>query len=237
MTPKSTVRSLLDCLHCEHRSLRKFCNLDAPALADFDSLGVHSEVKAGARIFDEDSPVRGVFVLCSGKVKLSSTSKQGKTLILKIAGPGDVLGLGAAISGERYEVTAEAIEPTQLKRIPRDEFVAFLEKHGEGSLHAAQALSMEYRTAFFDARRLALSSSAAARLASVLLDWGRTAQCGKTGMRFTMALTHEELASVIGSSRETVTRMLNKFRREKLIEVRGSTIRIIAVDKLEQLTV
>ena len=237
MAPKSTIRSLLDCLHCEHRSLRKFCNLDDAALADFDSLGVHSEVPAGARIFDEDSPMRGVFVMCSGKAKLSSTSKQGKTLILKIAGPGDVLGLGAAISGERYEVTADAIEPTQLKRIPREEFVAFLEKHGEGSMHAAQALSTEYRTAFFDARRLALSTSAAGRLASVLLDWGRTAQCGKTEMRFTMALTHEELASLIGSSRETVTRMLGKFKREKLIEVRGATIRILAPDRLEALAV
>jgi CRP/FNR family transcriptional regulator, cyclic AMP receptor protein len=237
MAPKSTIRSLINCIHCEYRSLRKFCNLDAVALADFDLLGVHTEVKAGTRIFDEDSSMRGVYVLCSGKVKLSSTSKTGKTLILKIAGPGDVLGLGAAIAGERYEVTAEAMEPTQLKNIRRDEFLAFLERHGEGSLHAAQALSSEYRSAFFDARRLALSTSAAGRLASVLLDWGRTAQCGKTEMRFTMALTHEELASLIGSSRETVTRMLSKFKREKLIEVRGATIVILAPERLEQLAV
>jgi CRP/FNR family transcriptional regulator len=235
MAPKLAIRSLLDCLHCEHRSLRKFCNLDEAALKDFDSLGVHWDVQPGVRIFAEDTPMAGVYVLCSGKVKLSSTSKQGKTLILKIAGPGDVLGLGAAISGEQYEVTAETIEPTQLKSIARDEFLSFLVRHGEGSLHAAQALSAEYRTAFFDAKRLALSTSAAARLASLLLDWGRTEQCGKTEMRFTMALTHEELANLIGSSRETVTRMLGKFKRDKVIQVRGATILILAPEKLEQL--
>ena len=177
--------------------------------------------------------MRGVFVVCSGKVKLSSTSKLGKTLILRIAGPGDVLGLGAAIAGERYEVTAETVEPTQLKSIEREDFLAFLQRHGEGSLHAAQALSAEYRSTFFDARRLALSATAAGRLASVLLDWGRAAQCGKTEMRFTMALTHEELANLIGSSRETVTRMMGKFRREKLIQVRGATILVLAPEKLE----
>jgi CRP/FNR family transcriptional regulator, cyclic AMP receptor protein len=233
--PSSSIRSLLDCLHCEHRTLRKFCNLDEKALADFDALGVHSYVETGALIFSEETPARNVFVLCNGKVKLSTTSKQGKTLILKIAGPGDVLGLGAAVSGESYEVTAETIEPSQLKSIPRDEFMAFLQRHGEGSLHAAQALSTEYRTAFFDARRLALSTSAASRLASVLLDWARTTQCKQTEMRFTMALSHEELANLIGTSRETVTRMLGRFKREKMIQIHGATIRILAPEKLEAL--
>jgi len=237
MAPASAVRSLLDCLHCEHRSLRKFCNMDTAALEDFDGLGTQVSVSSETIIFEEDSPTRGVFVICTGQVKLSCFSKQGKTLILKIAGPGDVLGLGAALSGSANEVTAEAIEPVELKRIPRLEFMAFLERHGEASMHAAQALSGEYRAAFFDVRRLALSSSAAARLAGVLLDWGRVAGCGKPEMKFTMAMTHEELASLIGSSRETVTRMLGKFKKEKLIEVRGATIRVLSPERLEQLAV
>jgi CRP/FNR family transcriptional regulator len=210
-----------------------FCNLDTKALAEFDSLGVRNELVTGARIFEEETPVGAVFVLCNGRVKLSSTSRQGKTLILKIALPGDVLGLGAVMSGSRYEVTAETIEPTQLKAIPRDEFLAFVHKYGEASLHAAQALSEEYKTAFFDARRLALSVSAAGRLASLLLEWGRAAAHGKSEMRFTMALTHEDLANLIGTSRETVTRMLGKFKRDKLILMRGATIVILAPDKLE----
>src|SRR5260370_37982172 len=150
--------------------------------------------------------------------------------------PGDVLGLGAVISGSRYEVTGETTEPTAIKNIRREDFLSFLQKHGEASLHAAKALSEEYKAAFFDARRLALSGSAAGRLAGVLLDWGRAASCGKPEMRFTMALTHEELANMAGTSRETVTRVLGKLRKDKLIQIHGSSIVILAPDRLADLS-
>src|SRR3984885_6220506 len=210
-----------------------FCNLDGAALADYATIGVETSFARGTTLFNEGGRSNGVFVICTGQVKLFCTSKEGKTLILKIAMPGDVLGLGAVISGSAYEVTAETLEPTQIKSIPRDDFLAFLEKHGEGSLHAAKALSDDYKAAFFDARRLALSGSAAGRLAGVLLDWGRAASCGKPEMRFTMALTHEELANLVGSSRETVTRMLGRFKRQKLIQMRGASILILSPEKLE----
>ncbi len=155
---------------------------------------------------------------------------------MKIALPGDVLGLGAVISGSTYEVTAETIQPSQIKSIMRADYLTFLARHGEGSLHAAKALSDDYKAAFFDARLLALSGSTAGRLAGILLDWGRTAATGGTfEMRFTMALTHEELASMVGSTRETVTRMLTRFKKDLLIEVHGSSILIVAPILLEQL--
>ena len=83
-----------------------FCSLGAGALDDFESIGAHSTLPRGAKLFQENSPSQGVFVICSGQVKLSCTSREGRTLILKIAMPGDVLGLGAVISGSKYEVTA-----------------------------------------------------------------------------------------------------------------------------------
>lgn len=225
-----------ECRSCELRPLRMFCNLDAEALADFESIGVQTTLPSGTKLFEEDAPSDGVFVICTGQVKLFSTSREGKTLILKIAMPGDVLGLGAVISGSPYEVTAEVIEPTEIKRIRRQEFLPFIQKHGQVSLHAAKALSEEYKAAFLDARRLALSGSAAGRLASVLLDWGRASSCGKPEMRFTMTLTHEELANLVGTSRETITRTLGRFKRDKLIEMRGASILILSPDKLEQLS-
>jgi CRP/FNR family cyclic AMP-dependent transcriptional regulator len=236
MSSLSPTRSGHECGTCELRSLRMFCNLDTASLADFESIGIQATLPRGAKVFHEDEPSNGVFVICTGQVKLSCTSKEGRTLILKIAMPGDVLGLGAVISGSRYEVTAETIERTEIKSIRRDDFLSFIGKHGEASLHAAKALSEEYKAAFFDARRLALSGSAAGRLASVLLDWGKAASCGKSEMRFTMALTHEELANLVGSSRETVTRMLGRFKREKLIQMRGTSLLILAPDRLEQLS-
>jgi CRP/FNR family transcriptional regulator len=213
-----------------------FCSLGPESLADFEAIGVHSILPRGATLFQENASSQAVYVICSGQVKLSCTSREGRTLILKIAVPGDLLGLGAVISGSRYEVTAETVQPTEIKSIRREEFLAFLKKHGEASMHVAKALSAEYKAAFFDARRLALSGSTAGRLAGVLLDWGRAESCGKPEMRLTMALTHEELANLVGCSRETMTRMLGRFKREKLIQMHGVSILIPAPERLEAIS-
>src|ERR1700689_2964977 len=116
----------LDCLNCEHRSLRMFCNLDDAALNDYATIGVETNFAKGIKLFDEGGRSNGVFVICTGQVKLLCTSKEGKTLILKIALPGDVLGLGAVLSDSTYEVTAETIQPTEIKSIGREEFLPFL---------------------------------------------------------------------------------------------------------------
>lgn len=225
-----------DCLNCEHRTLRMFCNLTPEALNDFDAIGIQMNHARGAKLFCEGDAARNVFILCTGQVKISSTSRDGKTMILKIGAPGDVLGLSAVLANLPYEVTAEAIEPCHVKTIRKQEFLDFLAKHGIASMHAAQSLSGEYLTVFQDAKRLALSGSAAGRLARLLLDWGNNVSCGKPELRFTMALTHEEIANMAGTSRETVTRLLNQFRRSQLIAIKGSSLTILKPDELERYT-
>lgn len=99
MSSLLTTRLGRECGTCELRGLRVFCNLDTASLADFELIGVQATLPRGAKVFREDEPSNGVFVLCTGQVKLSCTSKEGKTLILKIAMPGDVLGLGRSYPG------------------------------------------------------------------------------------------------------------------------------------------
>ncbi|MES2390531.1 MAG: Crp/Fnr family transcriptional regulator [Acidobacteriota bacterium] len=213
-----------------------FCDITGDALAAFEKLGMKMRLPKGAILFMEDDPCDAATMLCSGQVKLSCTSRGGKTLILKIAVPGEMLGLGAVISGANFEVTAEAVEPCMVKKIRREELMNFLEQYGQASLRAARSLSNDYQCAFFDARRLALSRTAAGRLAGILLGLGRAVHTGHPEMRFTMALTHEELASLAGTSRETVTRAMGKFQREGLIAVHGSSVHVLAPDKLEGLS-
>lgn len=233
MPPDSHLIASKECGTCQYRSLRMFCNLEAEELAAFEAIsGMQVMLPKGAVLFREDEVATGVYVLCYGQVKLSCTSHDGRTMILKIAMAGDVLGLGAVISGTRFEVTAEAIQPSLVRKVRRDDFLKFLEHHGQASMHAAKALSEEYKAVFFDARRLALSGSAAGRLASVLLEWGRAASCGQPEMSFPLALTHEELGNLAGISRETVTRTLAKFRRDKLILIRGVSCHILAPERL-----
>ncbi len=214
-----------------------FCNLTPEALEDYDRIGIIMNLARGAKLFSEGDTVRNVFVICSGQVKISSTSREGKTMILKLAGPGDVLGLSAVLANVSHEVTAEAIERCQVKTMRKQEFIDFLGRHGIASMHAAQSLSGEYLTVFHDAKRLALSGSAAGRLARLLLDWARSTANGRAELKFTMALTHEEVANMAGTSRETVTRLLNQFRRDQWIAIRGASITITKPEQLERLTV
>ena len=189
----------------------------------------------GAVLFQEGDPASSIAVLYKGQVKLQSTSREGKIVILHIAMPGDVLGLGAVISGSCHEVTAETLQPSAVKNIRRDEFLSFLSRHGQANMHAARILSEDYKSAFFDANRLALAPSAIGRLASVLLDLSRNRSSEEPQQRFTMALTHEELANLAGISRETVTRMLSRCKRERWIQVHGSSMTILDRERLVHL--
>ena len=122
-------------------------------------------------LFIEGQQPRGVFVLCTGKVKLSTSSQEGKTIITKISDPGDVLGLNATISNRPYEVTAEMVEPGQANFIPRDAMLQFLRDFGEVAVRVAELLSRNYYTAYEEIRTLGLTSSPAEKLAKLLLSW------------------------------------------------------------------
>lgn len=235
MPHRLNLRLPADCQKCGWRPQHMFCNLAPGALADFDSIGDATNVPRGSVLFREGEPGDRVYILREGKVKLSCTSKDGKTLNLRIALAGDVLGLSAIISGSSYEVTAEALEPVSLKAIRSTDFLPFLERNGEASMHAAKALSDEYKAAYADARRLALSGSVPGRIAGLLLEWGRSASCGKSDMRFNLVLTHDDLANFTGTSRETVSRTLSMLQKDNFIRIHGAAVHILLPKKLEEL--
>ena len=178
----------------------------------------------GATLFIEGQPARGVFILCSGRVKLSTSSADGKTLILRISEPGEVLGLPATVTGTCYELTGDVIEPAQANFISRSEFLNFLKENGEAALGVAQQLGETYHAAVAEMRTIGLSHSAGEKLARFLLEWAANYPEEKGQVRIKLTLTHEEIAQMTGSSRETVTRLLADFRRRQLVQVMGSTL-------------
>jgi CRP/FNR family transcriptional regulator len=175
----------------------------------------------GAVLFTERQPAHGVFFLYSGCVKLFTSSPKGKTLILRFAGPQEVLGLGGALSGQAYEAWAEATEPSQAGLVQRKDLMRLMQRHGEMAVHMAMKVSESYRSAVDGMRLVGLPQSASQKLARFLLDWCKRNQalCEETGVRFT--LTHEEVGQLTGVSRETVTRVLSEFRRKGLIRWEG----------------
>jgi len=98
------------CFSCDLRPDRKFCDLPSDALKAFDEIKRIALFPRGATLFAEEQPPKGVYVLCDGRAKLSICSENGKKLMLRIAGPGELLGLSATLSGHPYELTAETVD-------------------------------------------------------------------------------------------------------------------------------
>jgi CRP/FNR family cyclic AMP-dependent transcriptional regulator len=222
------------CLTCPMQRDELFCDLSKPALAGLDSISSSATYPKGALLFVEGQDPRGIFVICNGRVKLSASSADGKSVILRIAESGEVVGLPGSISGKPYEVTAEALEPIQANFIPREPFLKFLREHGEAAVRVAEILSDIYHATYQEVRYLGLSGSATEKLARFLLDLTAVEGADKGTLRATLTLTHEEIAEMIGLSRETVSRLFANFKRKKLIEVHGSALVITNKAGLEK---
>jgi len=229
--------NILDnCLACPVREEHLFCNLSMPALQRLNEIKSTAVYPKSAVLFIEGQQPRGVFVLCTGKVKLSTSSSEGKTLITKISDAGDVLGLNATVSNHPYEVTAEMIEPGQANFIPRDALLRFLREYGEVALRVAEQLSRNYYTAYEEIRTLGLTSSPSEKFAKLLLSWYPEKAQGANGQaQIKMTLTHEEIAEMIGTTRETVSRLFSDFKKKQLLQVKGSTLVLRSRPALEKM--
>jgi len=213
------------CLTCKTRTERLFCDLAAPALQSFEDIKYATAYPKGAVLFVEGQAPRGIFVLCKGRVKLSICANDGKTLIFKIADPGEVLGLSATVSGKPYELTAETIDPCQINFVKREDFLRFLKDHAEACFKVAEQLSEKYNNACREVRSLGLSHSAGEKLAKLLWEWSsRNGEAVKPEPRVKLSLTHEEIAQMIGTSRETVTRLFADLKKRQIVQAKGATL-------------
>jgi CRP/FNR family transcriptional regulator, cyclic AMP receptor protein len=223
------------CQTCKSRANGFFCQLSAPALKDFDDIRSTTTYPEGALLFLEKQAPRGIFVLCAGEVKLSISSSVGKTLILRIAKPGEVLGLMATVAGVPYEVTAETIRPCQVAYIRREDFLRFIAKHPEAYQGVVRQMTALYQGACSQLRTVGLSASAPEKLARLLLDWSAGGKETEHGVQVKLPLTHEEIAALIGTTRETVTRTLSDFKSSHLVALHGSNLMISNRPALETL--
>src|SRR6187397_3230888 len=157
------------CAACERGAEQLFCNMSPDAMKMLDAIKFTSVYPKGSVLFVDGEDPRGVFILCSGRAKLTTSSTEGRTLILKIAEPGEVLGASATILGRPYEVSAETLEPSQLNFIKREDFLRFLNTSAEACMHTAQQLSEKYHAAQREIRSLGLSQTTGEKLAKLIL--------------------------------------------------------------------
>jgi len=226
MKPARNLQIQDRCQGCDLHGEGFFCQLSGEDLRTFESIKVTKVYPKGAMLFVEGQPTDGVYMLCQGKVKLSTCSQDGKVIILEIAEAGDILGLSAAVNGDDHETTAEILELSQINYVKTSDLLRFLKTNPEACLNAARQLSRNYQTAYRQVCSLGLSDSVADKLAKLFLGWSGTGIAVNGSVRLKNFFTHEEMAEMIGASRETVTRALRYFREHDLITLKGSDLLI-----------
>ena len=215
-----------NCATCPLRKKGFFCCLSNDCLGAFEKVKFTSSYPAEAVLFVEGQVPRGIYMLCSGRVKLTMTAQDGKTIIVRVAEAGELLGLQSAISGEVHELTAETLQPCQVDFVRRDDFTKLLREQPEVAANTIQQFGNYYRGACQQIRYLGLTTSANEKLASFLLESAIRGQETQQGVRFNLSLTHEEIAQVVGLTRETVTRGFSEFKSLNLISTKGPTVLI-----------
>jgi CRP/FNR family transcriptional regulator len=146
---------------------RFFCDLPAGALQAFDlikSVACHAR---GTVLFRQDDAARGIFLLCEGRARLTVSSDTGKRLTLRIAMPGEVLGLSACLSDGPYEVTAEMLDNARVAIVKRKDLVNFLREHREACLHVVHLLSQDLHVAYDRVRSVGLGRTRRIRMQHV----------------------------------------------------------------------
>ncbi|MFZ1702231.1 MAG: Crp/Fnr family transcriptional regulator [Pyrinomonadaceae bacterium] len=228
MKTANNIRIQDKCQNCEIHKKNFFCSLPEADLEQFQSIKVTKAYRPGALLFVEGQPAKSVYMLCQGRVKLSTCSRSGKVMILGIAEAGDVIGLSAAISESDYEMTAEVLELCQVNYVETSDLLSFLEQRPLAAINAARQLGRSFQAAFDQICSIGMSDSAAEKLAKLFLGWTTSANGNghvtNGRIQIKSLFTHEEIAEMIGSSRETVTRALKQLRERDLITLKGGNL-------------
>ena len=183
-------------------------------------------------IYTEGEQATGVYIIRQGKVKLVANSSDGKALILRIAGPGDMICLSAGLSHRGNDTTALVVEPTTVSYIKTTALYRLMEQLGDFALRLAQELSTEYSLLCQELSSLGLQRSAMSRLAKLLVGMTRNNTSQRGRVEAMCPLTHEEMAQMIGTSRETVTRLLHDLRDDGIAVLKHDVLTVNKIDSL-----
>ncbi|MGD1025234.1 MAG: Crp/Fnr family transcriptional regulator [Candidatus Sulfotelmatobacter sp.] len=214
---------------------KNVCDLPPVIAGALEQEAVTTTYPTGAVLFAEGQVPRGIFIVRRGRVKLSICGSDGRTLILRIVEPGSPLGVAAVVSGRQYEATAETQEPSEISFLRQSDLLRLMRVHGELTLWVTQHISQDYAFTCREIRDLILSDSATEKLARLLVGWLDQNSDSKHPSQMKLALTHEEIGQMIGTSRETVSRLFAGFKKQRLIQQSGSTLVIPSRIALESL--
>src|SRR3990167_5167570 len=194
----------VQCQTCAPRNRGVFCDLSAEYLSQINASKVTNKYSPRQVIFYDGNNPYGLYCVCSGKVKIFKMDSEGHQQIVRLAGPGDIMGYRCLLSNEPYMATAETIEESEICFIDKTTFTHILETHPKTAFHVMSALAHDLGNAEGQILNI-VRKNVRERLAALLLTFkAKYGENGKQGVKLNISLTREELAELIGTSQESV---------------------------------
>ncbi len=231
------MKSTLPAVHCENcssRGLGVFCELDDSQLQEFNLAKTTNRYKKGQVIFYEDNQPFGLYCIFGGKIKLYKENPEGRAQILRIAGPGDLLGYRSLFAEEPYHATAEVIEDATICFIDKNFFFKALNKDMTLARQLIRKLAQQLRVAEGLATSLA-QRSVRERMAELLITLQEAyGQKTAKGIKIALELSRAELAEMIGITQETSIRLISEFKKKGWIDVQERVLTILNTKALRE---
>lgn len=220
-----------DCNSCSFRSKSVFSNVSVTHLNQMNAQKHSLRFKPGELIFKEGAAPKGIYCVYKGKVSVCRECNAGESQVLRFAGPGDIMGYRAVLGNDVFSCSAVATTDTQVCVLPVETFFDLLETDTRLSFQVLDLMSRELKrieAKFTNTTKRTVKEKLAQSLLLLVENYGYE----KDGRTLNMKLKRNEIASIVGTTRETVTRMLYALRDEKVVDIIGKKIRIINAQAL-----
>lgn len=209
-----------------------FEGLDEEQQASLHAKMGHSTLRRGEVLFEEKDPGTRLYIITEGKIKLGHTSPDGRENLLAVLGPGEIIGELTLFDPGPRSTTATAVSPVSLLYLDHSDLVTTLYNNPSMSKHMLRALARRMRRTNESLADLVFSD-VPGRVAKALLDLAdRFGTQTEAGIHVPHDLTQEELAQLVGASRETVNKSLADFVSRRWIQLEGRAVTLLDVDRL-----
>lgn len=224
------------CISCPTRAKSVLAEIPKEMLEELNKAKIVNVYKKGQTIFYEGNKPYGVYCMNKGKVKLTKHAPEGKELLVKISKEGDLLGYRSFFTSELYTSTAEVLEDSTICFLDREIFFNLLKKQPEFSLKLLAMMGHDIKCAEEKSRDLAYKSSQE-RIIELLLTLHETYGIKQDNgtYKIDILLSRDDLASMIGTTTETVVRLITWLREKELITVKQKYTYIIDLDGLQKM--
>lgn len=223
-----------DCIICSERGHSVFCNLSVDELKKLNQHKTCFAYKKGENIFLQGIQQRELYCVHDGKIKLVQNGQEGKEQIIELVRKGDILGYKEILGDQNNSCTAIAMEESRTCLIPKKLFIAMLEKNSGFTFDLFKLLTSKLRLIENNLVDL-VQKPARERLAKIVLSLKDLYGFGSDNCTINISIKRDEIASIAGITRETATRLLYQFHRDKIVELIGKRIKILNLQHLAKI--